>query len=204
MHTSQVEKVGFNTWPGGSLDLPCLRDRGAATELAHVKWRSAKPALLIPARDARGLIIALHVNPRDDPTAKYKWASCGGSFKHPTFGDPLFCCAHAWSVEERRIGRSTGRPVALIDGGHKAYVFAHLAARGNVIGAAGGQFGQAERGLLRCLQHFNASRAILFPDAGAIKNKAVLRDYFRTFRLLQEWHVPVRMPWWGQFDTKLR
>ena len=64
--------------------------------------------------------------------------------------------------------------MSLIEGGLKAYVFAHLAARIAVIGAAEGQFWQSAEQLRHSLARLGAAEAVLFPDAGAVENDKVL------------------------------
>ena len=72
--------------------------------------------------------------------------------------------------------------MSLIEGGLKAYVFAHLAARIAVIGAAEGQFWQSAEQLRHSLARLGAAEAVLFPDTGAVENDKVLHkrtdDYF--------------------------
>ena len=67
-------------------------------------------------------------------------------------------------------GAGAGRQASLIEGGLKAYVFAHLAARIAVIGAAEGQFWQPAEQLRHSLARLGAAEAVLFPDAGAVEN----------------------------------
>uniref|UniRef100_A0A7S2SH99 DUF3854 domain-containing protein n=1 Tax=Eucampia antarctica TaxID=49252 RepID=A0A7S2SH99_9STRA len=149
-----------------------------------------KPAMLIPARNAEGLITALHTKPDDNASAKYMWVSSNKSFKLPPNDNfPLFCCYYDWSP---------GKTVALVEGGLKAYVFAHLAARMKVIGAAGGQFWQSHHELIGTLVRWNAQEVILFPDAGSIVNRCVVLDYFRTFDLVSKIDVKIKIAWWGQ------
>ena len=64
--------------------------------------------------------------------------------------------------------------MSLIEGGLKAYVFAHLAARIAVIGAAEGQFWQSAEQLRHSLARLGAAEAVLFPDTGAVENDKVL------------------------------
>ncbi|CAK0822527.1 unnamed protein product, partial [Prorocentrum cordatum] len=190
----QIKQVGFKTWPGGSMSVPTM---GA--------WRwglggqvrvYVQPSLLIPARNPEGLITGLHNKPhrkRGNDASKYMWVSVQKSFKLHTGGSPLFCCWYDWSPAST---------VALIEGGLKAYVFAHLAGRMKVIGAVGGQFWQSPSELLHALARFEATRVVLFPDAGSTRNKCVILDYFRTFRLLRSWGFQVGVAWWGQHDKQ--
>lgn len=178
------------------MKVPYNRNRGSDSN-DSVVWYG-KPALLIPARNAEGLITGLHVKPHRDESSpgsrgKYKWASVAGSFRAPAGNFPLFCCWYDWSPADT---------VALIEGGLKPCVFAHLAARMKVIGAAGGQFWQSGVALLHALARLGATKVVLFPDAGAVGNFQVLLSYFRTFKLLLDWGIKVRVAWWGQTDKQ--
>lgn len=194
LRPAQIEQAGFKTWPGGSLRVPYMR-RQDTDCIDSVVWHG-KAALLIPARNAEGLIIGLHAKPHrdedcDSTNGKYKWISVERSFRTVDGGFPLFCSWYDWSPSST---------VALIEGGLKPYVFAHLAARVKVIGAAGGQFWQSPLELLHALARLGARTTILFPDAGSTLNGQVLLDYFRTFGLLLSYGLKVRVAWWGQTD----
>jgi len=175
--------------------VPCMRSWHDDFD-DEVLW-FGRSALLIPARNAEGLINGIHVKPhRNDISAgeskgKYMWASVARSVRLPDGGFPIFCCWYDWSPADT---------VALIEGGLKPCIFAHLAARVKVIGAAGGQFWQSRVELVQALARLGARRVVLFPDAGAVANFSVLLNYFRTFQLLQDWSVEIRIAWWGQAD----
>lgn len=190
LHQQQIERACFKTWPGGQLCVPYMRSWSNGPE-DSVVWNCRDPSLLIPARNAEGLITGLHVKPHRDTDGKYKWASVRKSFRSPDGGFPLFCCWYDWSPSET---------VALIEGGLKPCIFAHLAARVKVIGAAGGAFWQSPVELLHALARLQARKVVLFPDAGAALNYSVLLSYFRTFSLLLGWGVRVSIAWWGQLD----
>jgi len=196
LNHEQMHSAGFKTWPGGVMRVPCMRccDDGQSDS---VRWYG-RPCLLIPARNAEGLITGLHVKPHRDAdesstAGKYMWASINRSFRTPRGGFPIFCCWYDWSAADT---------VALVEGGLKPCIFAHLAARMKVIGASGGQFWQSEWELLCALARMQAKRVILFPDAGAVKNFHVLLGYFRSFEKLSGWGIEVQIAWWGQEDKK--
>ncbi|HBY77869.1 MAG TPA: hypothetical protein DEG47_12915, partial [Cyanobacteria bacterium UBA11148] len=44
----------------------------------------------------------------------------------------------------------------------------------------------------------NTKTIIFYPDAGAIHNAHVLRQYRTTFKLLQQWGYDIQVAWWGQ------
>ena len=107
--------------------------------------------MLIPARNAEGLFIALHKKPAVASPANYMCVSVGSSFKLGTGDFPLFCCWFDWSA---------CHTAALVEGGLKAYVCAHRAARVKVIGAAGGQFWQSQHELMSALARMAPEKVI--------------------------------------------
>jgi len=204
----QALDCGLKSWKGGCMELPTLRvgdEFGKKSRIEKVRVFADK-GLLIPARNAEGLIWGIQSKPRIDDTVdpvpdeelakkkkktpKYKWLSCNKSIK---IGDdlPFFCCCFDWSTKERTV--------ALIEGGLKAYIFALLAKRMPVIGGSGGQWDQCGDALLHALARLVARRVLLFADAGAVQNHCVLLGYFRSISLLMvKWGIPVRVVWWEQ------
>eukprot|EP00746_Dinoflagellata_sp_MGD_P008185 gnl/MRDRNA2_/MRDRNA2_116347_c0_seq1.p1 gnl/MRDRNA2_/MRDRNA2_116347_c0~~gnl/MRDRNA2_/MRDRNA2_116347_c0_seq1.p1 ORF type:complete len:474 (-),score=73.36 gnl/MRDRNA2_/MRDRNA2_116347_c0_seq1:66-1487(-) len=202
--TSQIEKIGFKTWPGGMMQVPFMQ----SCKQIGIKNINVHPALLIPSRTQDGLITAIHTKPhREDGSSKpkYMWASVNKSFKLYAFNlpgeppnepeDPLFICA---------ANKSARDSVAIIEGGLKAYAFAaQLKARQAdlhawVIGAAGGQFWQSWDGLLHARAGMQPHVMVLYPDAGAVLNPDVLLAYFRSIQCLFEMEMEVAVAWWGQ------
>ena len=58
-------------------------------------------------------------------------------------------------------------------------------------------------GASRKLSAKAASEVVFFPDAGPVRNINVLSDYFKTFKLLNDWGIPTCVAWWGQFPEGL-
>ncbi|MBD1864883.1 hypothetical protein [Trichocoleus sp. FACHB-46] len=92
--------------------------------------------------------------------------------------------------------------IALVEGvGAKPFI---LSQRLGIItiGAAGGQFASSRKTLRHTLSVLSAelnTRVIEFhPDAGAVFNRQVLRQYRATWKLLYQWGYEVRVAWWGQ------
>jgi hypothetical protein len=95
--------------------------------------------------------------------------------------------------------------IALVEGtGPKPFLLCQR--RGQVVvGAAGGQFASSPQTLQHTLSVLAAELGTqtveFFPDAGAISNRQVMRQYRRTWKLLRQCGYQVRVAWWGQ-DTK--
>ena len=63
--------------------------------------------------------------------------------------------------------------------------------------------GTTSSGASRKLSAKAASEVVFFPDAGSVRNINVLSDYFKTFKLLNDWGIPTCVAWWGQFPEGL-
>ncbi|NJR56943.1 MAG: hypothetical protein HC768_21865, partial [Acaryochloris sp. CRU_2_0] len=93
--------------------------------------------------------------------------------------------------------------IALVEGtGIKPYL-ASTRLNLPVIGAAGGLWASSPETLRETLKVLSqrASEApiiTLYPDAGAVRNLNVFRQYQRVIRLLEEWGYSVEVAWWGQ------
>jgi hypothetical protein len=70
------------------------------------------------------------------------------------------------------------------------------------VGAAGGQFNSSPQTLEATLKQLSAELGTttieFYPDAGAIHNPHVLRQYRSTWRRLQQLGYSVEIQWWGQ------
>jgi hypothetical protein len=85
--------------------------------------------------------------------------------------------------------------------GAKPYILALR--RGQVVvGAAGGQFNSSPQTLEATLKQLSSelgtTRIEFYPDAGAIHNPHVLRQYRLTWRRLQQLGYTIEIQWWGQ------
>jgi hypothetical protein len=72
------------------------------------------------------------------------------------------------------------------------------------LGASGGLFSNSpqlfQSYLHRASQIKSTPKVLLFPDAGAVRNHLVLRQYFRTIKLLETFGYQVAIAWWGQIN----
>ncbi|MEC4807096.1 MAG: plasmid replication protein, CyRepA1 family, partial [Jaaginema sp. PMC 1079.18] len=64
------------------------------------------------------------------------------------------------------------------------------------IGAAGGLFTSSPQQLKQYLG--NATECDIYPDAGDLLNRQVMRRWSAVIKMLQSWGVKVNIAWWGQ------
>jgi hypothetical protein len=95
------------------------------------------------------------------------------------------------------------KAIALVEGlGAKPVVLAQKLGL-LAIGAAGGMFAASAETLRLTLDQLGIKTIEFYPDAGAVQNQSVLRQYRATFRLLKDWGYTVRVAWWGQDDKRV-
>ncbi|MBD1903790.1 hypothetical protein NDI44_22405 [Trichocoleus sp. DQ-A3] len=161
--------------------------------------------LLCPAWNAKGQIVGWQLRlDNADNGGKYRWPTSAsqkrpnGATAHLTNGElPLTCCRPAG---EPRKG------IGLVEGILKPQITAQLSGQ-ITIGAAGGNFASSPSTLEAYLVQLEpeiveAPPLILYPDAGAIANKNVMRQYRQTHALLEKWGYELRVAWWGQVSKK--
>jgi ribosomal protein S14 len=164
------------------------------------------PGYLCPIHDLAGLIVGFQIRTRQPKPGhpRYYWLTSrtkkrpNGATPHLPNGElPL-------AIHQPEQADNTS--IALVEGtGAKPHL---LAQRLNsvTIGAAGGQFAASSKLLQETLTQLSGqlqTQTILFyPDAGAVQNKNVLRQYRNTFKLLRQWGYSVEIGWWGQTDKR--
>jgi hypothetical protein len=110
---------------------------------------------------------------------------------------PLTCCR---PLE----GKPQIQTIGLIEGiGPKPFITAQLRSQ-IIIGAAGGNFAASPETLKSYLDTLSAElgtrQLTLYPDAGAISNSHVMRQYRRLKELVTRWGLSLRVAWWNQID----
>jgi hypothetical protein len=72
------------------------------------------------------------------------------------------------------------------------------------LGASGGLFASSpqlfQSYLIRASKTLSTNKVLLFPDAGAVQNHLVLRQYYKTIKLLTSFGYQVKVAWWGQIN----
>jgi hypothetical protein len=135
---------------------------------------------------------------------KYRWPTSAGKKRpngptaHLPNGElPLTCCR---PLE----GKPQIQTIGLIEGiGPKPFITAQVRSQ-ILIGAAGGNFAASQQTLKAYLDtlstELGTKQLILYPDAGAISNSHVMRQYRRLKELVTRWGLSLRVAWWNQID----
>lgn len=157
---------------------------------------------LCPIRNVEGLLVGFQIRLRQGDT-RYLWLTSAS--KKRTHGPTPHLPHGELPLAIHRPEEESRPRIALVEGvGAKPFI---LAQRLNVvtIGAAGGQFASSPQTLKHSLEVLSAEQSTrtieFYPDAGAILNRNVLRQYRATWKLLQQWGYDIRVLWWGQ-ETK--
>jgi hypothetical protein len=158
---------------------------------------------LCPIWNPEGLLIGwqLRLDKAEDG-GKYRWPTSAGKKRpngptaHLPNGElPLTCCR---PLE----GKPQILTIGLIEGvGPKPFITAQLRSQ-IIIGAAGGNFAASQETLKAYLDTVSAElgtrQLTLYPDAGAISNSHVMRQYRRLKELVTRWGYTLRVAWWNQ------
>jgi len=154
-----------------------------------------------PIFDIYGHINGFQVRFDNATENKYKWSTSRSQFRpngptaHLPNGElPLAVWRPLGAIQRRSIGMSEGT-------NPKPYIVATRLGQ-PCLGAAGGNFVASQQQLKESLDvlstQLDTKTIDFYPDAGAITNSHVLRQYRATFRLLQQWGYEIRVAWWGQ------
>jgi uncharacterized protein (DUF927 family) len=177
--------------PISETDRADLNRRGLTDEdLAKLTpINDGKGGYIIPIRDVDGLMVGGQRRLNTSSSGgRYRWATTGENQLKETHELPL---AH-WS--------STESPAAiyLTEGtGVKPYIAAKKL-KSLSIGAAGGNFASSSKTLKATLDRYSDLPVLLIPDAGAVANKSVMRQYANLQELLKKWGRELKVLWWGQ------
>jgi len=149
---------------------------------------------LCPIKNVDGLIVGFQLRLRSaDNGGRYRWLS---SDNNPVnLGGELPLAVH-------RPQSPDATAIALVEGtGAKPFI---VSQRFNqvTIGAAGGLFASSPKTLKATLDKLSAELGTkvvrFYPDAGAVLNQAVVRQYRATWELLKSLGYAVEVGWWGQ------
>jgi hypothetical protein len=182
-----------------------------------------RPGYLCPIRDAEGLIVGFQIRSRnaedtqgssageDSPARlpRYSWLT-GRTKKRKNGPTPHLPNGELPLSVHRPFDFAQGSPelikreaIALVEGvGAKPLILAQKLGL-VTIGAAGGQFASSPQTLRLALETLGCKGVEFYPDAGAVQNKDILRQYRATWKLLKAWGYEVRICWWGQEDKRV-
>ena len=153
---------------------------------------------LCPIRDVDGLIVGCQIRLRESEDGRYRWLT-SKTKKRPKGATPHLPNGEL-PIAVFRPGKVTQPEIALVEGtGAKPFLTSQRLGM-VAIGAAGGNFASSPETLQRILRTAVYKTAVLYPDAGAVQNPNVMRQYRSTWKLLQEWGYTVEVAWWGQTE----
>ncbi|HEY9763481.1 MAG TPA: hypothetical protein V6D07_13200 [Trichocoleus sp.] len=161
----------------------------------------SKGGYLCPIYDVDALLVGFQLRRREGGDGgRYRWLS-SVTKKRPNGPAPNLPNGELPLAVYQPAHAQTGI-VALVEGtGPKPFL---VSERLHVItvGAAGGQFASSAETLKYTLEKLGAKSVILYPDAGDVLNKSVMRRWWKTAQLLQHLGYPCQVAWWGQVDKK--
>ncbi|PSB14505.1 hypothetical protein C7B65_26350 [Phormidesmis priestleyi ULC007] len=162
---------------------------------------NCQPGYLCPILDVHGHLVGFQLRLRlADDGGRYRWLTSAtktrpeGSTPHLPNGE-LPLAVHRPTQILRHV-------IALVEGvGAKPFITAQR--QGQItIGAAGGQFASSPNTLKATLEalalELGTQTIEFYPDAGAVQNRQVMRQYRATWKLLRTWGYQVQIAWWGQ------
>ncbi|MEL6322223.1 MAG: hypothetical protein AAFQ57_16495, partial [Cyanobacteria bacterium J06626_14] len=168
---------------------------------------------LCPIRDIAGNIVACQIRSRrpDDKTPKYYWLT--SKTQKNQHGATAHLHTGELPLSIHRPTQCSRAAIALVEGtGVKPFLTAERCSV-NTIGAAGGQFASSPMALKTALGQLVDSTnhptnqdtsghihkvVEFYPDAGAVSNAHVLRQYRSTWALLKKLGFTVQIMWWNQ------
>lgn len=178
-----------------------ISHRLAGVNITGRGMNNPQTGYLCPIWNCKGQIVGWQLRLDDtEDGGKYRWPTSAsqkrpdGPTSHLCNGElPITCCRPASVAQTEGIG--------LIEGILKPYLTAQLKSQ-IVLGAAGGNFASSPQTLKAYLDEVLAQtgtkQIILYPDAGAVNNSNVMRQYRRTYTLLKKWGYELRVAWWHQ------
>jgi hypothetical protein len=178
-----------------------ISHRLAGVNITGRGMTNPQPGYLCPAWNPRGQIVGwqLRLDNAEDG-GKYRWPTSAskkrpdGPTAHLCNGElPISYCSPTGIAQTEGIG--------LVEGILKPYITAQLRSQ-IILGSAGGNFASSPQTLKTYLDEVLAQtgtkQIILYPDAGAVSNSNVMRQYRRTYALLKKWGHELRVAWWYQ------
>lgn len=178
--------------------------RLAGVDLYGRKLLVKESGFICPIWNPEGQVVGWQTRFDNAEDSRYRWPTSqhskfrpNGPTAHLPNGElPISVCRPVGGVQSSAIGLSEGFLKPYI----AAQKLGHV-----VIGAAGGNFASSPEQLRQYLnilsRELGTKRTILYPDAGAITNKSVMRQYKQTLKLLKGWGYQIEVAWWQQ-NTK--
>jgi hypothetical protein len=159
---------------------------------------------LCPIKNEQGLIVGCQLRRRTkDDTGRYRWLTSQtkkrphGTTSHLPNGELPVSVHRPTELKSKSIGLCEGTGV-------KPFVAAQRLGQ-IVIGAAAANFASSPESTLAALAQATAEtgtqEVILYADGGAIANRHIMRQYRKTYELLDEYGYSLTVGWWGQTSS---
>ncbi|MBD2082894.1 hypothetical protein [Leptolyngbya sp. FACHB-17] len=162
---------------------------------------NCQPGYLCPIRNVHGQLVGFQLRLRHiDAGGRYRWFT-SATKKTPNGATPHLSNGEL-PIAVHRPTQITRSEIGLVEGvGAKPFITAQRREQ-IMIGAAGGQFASSPETLKITIDTLAAELGTktieFYPDAGAVRNAHVMRQYRATWKLLKKWSYSVQVAWWGQ------
>lgn len=200
----QIDEAGYRSVGKWQKLAISVDDNLAGVRLGGESLLTPDSGILCPIRNQVGQYVSWQLRQDNNTEAKYIWAASERKRHHrPTshnkqYGElPLGVWIPNSTTENIQpgvVGLTEGTTI-------KPHIASHLL-NIPVIGASGGNFASSALTLFETLKHLSAQEVILYPDAGAVINKNVLKQYEKVFGKLKQWNYPVKVAWWQQITKE--
>ena len=196
---NQIEQYGFKSVKYQQpLNTPVTnRLAGVANNGRHLTNKFS--GLIVPIKNESGFYIGWQYRLDNAFKNRYLWAKSGRTSSHLSEYSEL---PLSFNFPDRQ--KSDCKYIALTEGvGFKPQLTAN---RFGLIclGASGGMFAVSPQlfkvYLDRASSILQTKRVLLFPDAGAVKNPNLLKQYKRTINLVQRLGYNIAIAWWEQIN----
>lgn len=201
LNDEQIKTGGYRSLKRWQKLKSSVSDQLAGIKLEGISIVNYRSGILCPIPNHKGLFVAWQIRQDGNSNNKYIWAASESDRKNKS-------TAHTKEFNELPLGiwqqpneKGANRDVVgLTEGtGMKPYI-ASLKLNIPVIGASGGQFTSSPETLKASLMTIGAKNIVFYPDTGAILNQQVLKQYRKTFDLLQSWGYSIKVAWWEQWE----
>jgi len=195
----QIEQYGFRSVSHQQPLKTPVSDRLAGVAPGGKNLNNKFNGLIVPVRDGDNNYLGWQYRLDQNFDCRYLWAKSEQASSHLSEYSELplaFCHPHAGVKNDGFIALTEST-------GFKPQLTANL--HGLItLGASGGLFAASPQQLKLYLNKasniLHCKSVLLFPDAGAVRNPLVLKQYKRTIDLLQSLGFSVQFAWWNQIN----
>lgn len=195
----QIEDGGYRSLTQWQKLSSPIDDRLAGIKKGGRSLLNPDSGILCPIFNEEGLLVSWQVRQDNNSENKYLWAASERKRKNrPSSKTKEFNELPLGIWQQPNNKGSNKGIIGLTEGtGIKPHI-ASCRLNIPVIGASGGNFASSPKTLKAALEKLKPSSIILYPDAGAVCNPNVVRQYQKLFDLLRDWGYESLVAWWGQ------